>query len=228
MKAASDDYLMLRNSQNPTADDLLGREAEIVQSVQHPTVPGWVDYFEREGICFLIQGYVPGNSLAEMINRGLRFSEEEVRDILSQLLEILCFLHSSDNRPAILHRDLRLSNLILDDEGDLHLVDFGLAYRVGNNADEAFLRGISSARTRPAASPTYEIMRDDLTIQSDLFGAGVVAVDLFTNAAVASAGNPWEKRILISPGLNSFIRRLLGVEDAFPSSSEALNHLRGL
>ena len=70
--------------------------------------------------------------------------------------------------------------------------------------------------------------RNDFSLQSDLFGAGVVAVDLFTNAISSEASVAWEQHIPVSPGLKAFIRRLLAVDDSFASCNEAILHLKRL
>lgn len=224
LKLYSDDYLT-HKMRLCSAIDLFKRETEILKCIQYPQIPGCIDFFVCENMYCLVQEYVPGNTLSELINQGHRYVEERVREIIFDLLKILSFLHMpSSNKPAIIHHDLRLSNLLLSGD-DLFLIDFGLAHRIQNNADEIFLTRRIQFKFADDVSPSYAKMRNDLSIQSDLFGAGVVAVDLFINSAIADASTAWEQRIAISPSFKSFVRRLLGIEKKFMSCTEAIDHL---
>ncbi len=224
LKLYCDDYLNPKNHLFYRAIDLFRRETEILQCIRHPQIPGCIDSFVFENMYCLVQDYIPGIALSEFINQGHRYVEERVKEIVFDLLKILNFLHmSSAGRPSILHRDLRLSNLIFSDNV-LFLIDFGLAHRINDKADEAFLLKCLQSKFTDAVSPTYARMRNELSIQSDLFGVGVVAADLFTNTA-STAG---EQQIPVSRQFKSFIRRLLGVERIFISCAEAIDHLRNL
>lgn len=229
MKICSDHYLRQKGHMNFYAADVLIREAEILQAIQHPRMPGYVEHFLWENMYCLVQEYMPGNTLSTLINQGYQFEEKEVRLLLLELLNIVNFLHrlADEKKPAVVHRDLRLSNLILSDNG-LSLIDFGLAHRMQNDADEAFLGKGCRLNAAANASPSYARMRNDLTIHCDLFGAGVVAVDLFTNSIISDASTSWEQRILISPSFKAFIRKLLGVDGNFVSAAEAIEHLLSL
>lgn len=228
MKVYSDEYLRQRSKLSCLAVDLFQRETAILRSIQHPEIPEYIDSFSYENVYCLVQEYIPGNTLAAIINQGYCYSEADVKGIIYKLLKILSFLHISKGKsPSIIHRDLRLSNLILNDN-NLVLIDFGLACRIQNSVDEAFLVKCFRSRNANDVSSSYMKMRNDFSIQSDLFGAGVVAVDLFTNSVSSDEFIPWEQRIAVSQSCKSFIRRLLGVEGSFRSCIEALNFLRSL
>lgn len=214
-----------RNLCSICAAGMLEREAEILRRIRHPGIPTWIDFFDWESVHCLVQEYVPGNALAELVNNGRRFHEYEVQNILLELLRILRFLHTpSIEKPTIFHRDLRLSNLILADNA-LSLLDFGLAHRAGNDGDKAFLSRLSRTQQGPVPLSSYAMKRNDFSVQSDLFGAGVVAVDLFTNSAIPDTSKSWDRRIAITLPFKAFIRRLLGVEGKFMSSTEAYQYL---
>ena len=181
---------------------------------------------ERCIVC--VQDYIPGNTLAALINQGYCYREEEVKKLLLSMLKILCFLHIPQNiKPGIIHRDLRLSNIMISD-GQLFIIDFGLAYPIQKSAYEAVSIKKPPLKIVADVSDSYLKMRNDFSEQSDLFGAGVVAVDLFSNTAVADESLNWEQRISISSSFKTFIRRLLGVEGRFASCIEAVEHLQSL
>ena len=86
-----------------------------------------MEAFTLDGIHFIVQEFIDGLPLSYLLDTGRRFSETEVKKIVLQLLGILNDLHCPQRKEdAVIHRDLRLSNLILQ-EDKLFLIDFGFA-----------------------------------------------------------------------------------------------------
>ncbi|ACB50910.1 serine/threonine protein kinase [Crocosphaera subtropica ATCC 51142] len=117
-----------------TWDDLklFEREAATLKSLNHTSIPQYIDYFELEtelGKGFaLVQNYIEAKSLQNWIESGRSFSEEEIKNIAIQLLNILNYLHQ--RQPSVIHRDIKPSNILLGDRsghnvGQVYLVDFG-------------------------------------------------------------------------------------------------------
>ncbi|PMB44409.1 serine/threonine protein kinase [Fischerella thermalis CCMEE 5330] len=111
---------------------LFEREVEVLQSLDHPAIPKYIDRFEVEtelGKGFaLVQTYIEARSLQNWIESGRTFSEAEIKAIAKQLLEILDYLHS--RQPPVVHRDIKPSNILLGDRtgnspGQIYLIDFG-------------------------------------------------------------------------------------------------------
>lgn len=109
---------------------LFEREAEVLQQLTHPQIPRYRDYFSLdsqvgEGLYWfgLVQQYIPGASLRQLLDQGKRFTQEDVKRIAESVLEILSYLHGL--QPPVLHRDIKPSNLILADDLPIYLVDFG-------------------------------------------------------------------------------------------------------
>ena len=92
---------------------LFEREAQVLKQLNHAQIPQYRDYFciDDQMLRFgLVQQYIPGSSLKELLALGKTFSESEVRAIAQQVLNILVYLHSLS--PPVLHRDIKPSNLI--------------------------------------------------------------------------------------------------------------------
>ena len=111
---------------------LFEREAEVLKSLTHPAIPKYLNYFETEtefGKGFaLVQIYIEAKSLQEWIQSGHTFSEEEIKAIAKDLLEILDYLHS--HQLPVVHRDIKPSNILLRNRsghspGQVYLIDFG-------------------------------------------------------------------------------------------------------
>ena len=107
--------------------ELFEREANILQQLAHPHIPAYVDYFSLEtptDVQFgIVQEYIHGQTLQELVENGWRGTEAEILDIFWQLVQILAYLHTL--RPPVIHRDLNPKNILLSLLNEAYLVDFG-------------------------------------------------------------------------------------------------------
>ena len=79
---------------------LFEREAQVLQNLNHPRIPYYRDYFLTENQAGselswwgLVQDYIPGSSLQELLEQSQRFSEQELRKMAEEVLQILAYLH---------------------------------------------------------------------------------------------------------------------------------------
>jgi serine/threonine protein kinase len=100
------------------------REIQVLQGLSHPGIPRYLDSFETpDGFC-MVQEYKNAQSLA--VPRS--FDPDEIKQIAVSLLEILVYLQ---NRiPSVIHRDIKPENILVDEQLNVYLVDFGFA-RIG-------------------------------------------------------------------------------------------------
>lgn len=121
--------------------ELFEREARILRTLKHSAIPACHDYFAFDGEkplspgklagedgagvlpLYFVEEYVNGPSFGETIQEGRRFSAEELENLLRKLLDVLHYLHTLN--PPVIHRDIKPDNIILDKEGNPHLIDFG-------------------------------------------------------------------------------------------------------
>lgn len=202
-------------------------ERTILSGLNHPGIPRFIEDFEHEGVRYMVQEYIDGYPLSYYIVKGKRFTEEEAKEILCQLLNILAYLHEPEKgRPPVVHRDLRLSNLVWYKD-KVCLIDFGLARYW--NGDEVHLER-HSAKTdirmtcRRPGTETYAMLRKDVSPRSDLFGAGVIGLDLFANWIEDENlfRKPWQEILPASDSYKLFIQRLLELENPFKSACDAI------
>jgi serine/threonine protein kinase len=111
---------------------LFEREATVLQSLDHPAIPQYLDYFEVDTVqgkgFALVQTYIEATSLQGWVQSGRTFSEVDLKAIAQSLLNILDYLHN--RQPPVIHRDIKPSNVLLSDRsgnrpGQVYLVDFG-------------------------------------------------------------------------------------------------------
>ena len=160
---------------------LFEREAQILQTLNHPAIPKYQDYFELEiegtQSFVLIQTYIEAPSLASVIQNGRSFSEAETIEIAKNLLTILSYLH--EQLPPIIHRDIKPSNILIANRsgntlGDIYLVDFGSVQTVANK-DNGTITIVGSYGYIP-----LEQFAGHTTAASDLYSLGMTLTYLMT------------------------------------------------
>lgn len=146
------------------------QERDVLVSVQHPFVPSIVDIIDPSEAApsgGLVMEYVQGMSIQEHFRaRGKALNESLVLDWGIQLCDILDYLHNSLPQPVI-HRDLKPGNVLLDERGQLHLIDFGSSrwYKA-----DGLLDTVRLGTTGFAAPEQYEHEQSDA--RTDLYGLG--------------------------------------------------------
>jgi serine/threonine protein kinase len=104
------------------------REARVLASFSHPSIPQIIDYFAEGGRHYLVMEFVAGGDLQQHLDElgpGGRFPEAKVLRWARQILDVLQFLH--DKNPPIVYRDLKPGNIMIDHRGHAMLIDFGIA-----------------------------------------------------------------------------------------------------
>ncbi|MBE9038966.1 serine/threonine protein kinase [aff. Roholtiella sp. LEGE 12411] len=153
------------------------REIEILKQINHSRIPRYIDSFETSGIFYIVQEYKNAPSL------GLRrsFHPQEIKQIALSILEILVYLQNQVN--PIIHRDIKPENILVDEQLNAYLVDFGLARVQGAKiALSSFVAGT------PGFMPPEEQLGHALTEASDLYSLGVTLICLLTNTRSVEIG----------------------------------------
>jgi hypothetical protein len=103
--------------------ELAEREARVLQSLSHPSLPRYVDHFEEEGALYLVMEKIEGENLAALRKRKGALDEREVERLLRDAADVLAYLHGRS--PPVIHRDLKPGNVIRRPDGSFAFVDFG-------------------------------------------------------------------------------------------------------
>ncbi|KAL9969303.1 hypothetical protein ACROYT_G021502 [Oculina patagonica] len=99
------------------------REAKIMQMIRHPNIVQLLEVVETEHRYYLITELAAGGDLMDYICYRRKLGEVEVRKFIRQTVSAVHYLHQG----GILHRDLKVENLLLDDEYNIKIIDFGLS-----------------------------------------------------------------------------------------------------
>jgi len=142
------------------------REATLLANLRHPNLPRVIDHFVLPGMGeYLVMDYVPGQDLREKVT-SLRkpMSEAEAVAIGVKIAQALSYLHT--RTPPIIHRDVKPANIKMTPEGDVVLVDFGLAKVQTTDLTEAGVQGVT-----PGFSPV-EQYGEGADARSDIYALG--------------------------------------------------------
>jgi outer membrane protein assembly factor BamB len=147
------------------------REANLLATLTHPSIPRIYDYFTHEDRSYLVLEFIHGKDLEAIINEtnGL-LPEEQVLAWAIQLCDVLSFLHGHKPDP-IIFRDMKPSNIMIDTDGDVKLVDFGIArtFQVGQRGTMIGTEGYSPPEQyRGEATPSADLYALGATIHHAL------------------------------------------------------------
>ncbi|WP_172253530.1 protein kinase family protein [Saccharibacillus deserti] len=220
-------------SRRRLASFLLKRENEALLAMDHPFIPRCRGFFSDRRSVWLAADYVRGRTLEDLIfEEGRVFDEADCLSWALELLDRIAHVH----RRGYVHLDIRIPNVMMDDAG-IHLIDFGLARRIGEDGAQA-----------PDGSPLPS--RVPPRIVSDLEDAGHLLLYMLysgytppggtretPDTAEAAAGTlaaglqeaqgpSWEEELSLSGPTAALLRRLLRLDAPFADAEEASGAIR--
>ncbi|MBN2440297.1 MAG: protein kinase [Spirochaetales bacterium] len=120
-------YLSLKKADKWKSIELFEREAKILNTIDHPFIPDFIDFFtletKEDTKLYLVQEFIEGKNLAQLLAEGRHFTEKEVLQIALKMTHILDYLHNFS--PPLIHRDIKPSNIIFVPPEKIYLIDFG-------------------------------------------------------------------------------------------------------
>lgn len=164
----------------PEFVDMFVAEAKTLVSMSHGNIVPVYELGVVDGTYFIAMEYVDGPTLAELLD-GLHRRDERLEPTLAayiacELLKGLDYAHRKGD--GIIHRDLSPRNVLVSRDGEVKLVDFGLAQAVGRAA-EATRDGSLPAGSFPYMAPE-QVRKQPLDPRSDLFSVGVLVWEMLT------------------------------------------------
>lgn len=149
-------------------------EANLMKRLDHPTLPRIVDIIDTGSTIFVVMDYIEGLSLnKELAEKGPQ-PQEAVIEWGKQLCDALYYLHT--RTPPIVYRDMKPANVMLKPDGNVKLIDFGIAreYKIDKNEDTTVLG------TRGYAAPEQLNANSQTDARTDIYSLGVTLYHLVT------------------------------------------------
>lgn len=150
------------------------REARALETLDHPAIPRYVEHQQLDdGRLLMVRQFVRGETLEDRITKGERLTTEQILNITRQMLDVLGYLQTLN--PPVIHGDIKPSNLILDDEARLSVIDFGGVRETLRPPD---VSGLGSG-TLGYAAP--EQVTGRLRLNTDVYALGASVVHLLSH-----------------------------------------------
>jgi ligand-binding sensor domain-containing protein/tRNA A-37 threonylcarbamoyl transferase component Bud32 len=159
------------------------QEARTLAHLEHPHILPVHDYGEQEGITYLVMRYVDAGTLKDLIVQRGPLEPDETARILGQVCRALGYAHSQ----GIVHRDVKPTNVLIDERGDAFLTDFGIAKLVAGTAQFTATGAVVGT---PAYMSPEQGMGQPLDHRCDIYALGVMLYEIVTGRVPFDAETP--------------------------------------
>lgn len=162
-------------SERQSAIQMFASEAYMLQRLNHQRIPRVMDYFEEHRKHYIVMAYVQGETLEAVLQHhgspGL--PEEQVLGWVDQICEVLEYLHSQ--KPPVIFRDLKPSNVMVGPDGQIRLIDFGISrfFKPGQTRDTWNMGTAGYA-------PPEQFGQRQTDVRSDVYALGAMAHQLLS------------------------------------------------
>jgi len=174
-----------------SAIERFNKEIDLLFNLKHPRIPSLILSFQERGNYYFVMEFVPGRTLEKILEDSKRpLDEEQVIHWMMQVCEALSYIHS--RTPPIILRDLKPGNVIVTPDGNVQLIDFGIARRFDPNkrtntenlgtisyASPEHLGSITAPGQRRSAQNPGKLVQTDA--RSDIYSLGATMYHLLTN-----------------------------------------------
>ena len=217
-----------RNKNNEVIVQSAIAEANMMKKLDHPCLPRIVDIINRDNVIFVVMDYIEGEPLSKVLQQDGAQPQDVVLNWAESLCGVLDYLHNQT--PPIIYRDMKPANVMLQPNGSVKLIDFGIAreYKEQNLEDTVCLG------TKGYAAPEQFGGKGQTDRRTDIYCLGVTLYHLLTGQNPCDP--PYEIYPIrhwnpsLSAGLENIIIKCtqLNPEDRFDSCAELLYALRHL
>ncbi|MFQ6101725.1 MAG: serine/threonine-protein kinase [Anaerolineae bacterium] len=152
------------------------QEAQLLAALRHPNLPRVTDHFEEDGNAYLVMDFIHGKRLDEIIDEKGKLSEDEVFGWARQLMEALAHCHEQ----GVIHRDVKPQNVVIAPQGQVTLVDFGLAKLI--DPDDPHTRTVMRGLGTPEYAPPeqYDAKKGSTDARTDVYSLGATLYHALT------------------------------------------------
>lgn len=165
---------------NPEAQHIFLTESRALATLSHPNLVGIFDVTEVGGRAMMVFEYVEGDTLDQLLRKNGHFDEAEALRVAIELTYAIEYLHDKN----VIHRDLKPANIMVQPDGKVRLIDFGLARS---------LEDIAARGTRLRGSPAYmapeQVLGEQLGHHTDLYALGMTLFEILAGRLPFDSGD---------------------------------------
>src|SRR5438067_2854017 len=162
------------------------REAEAAASLDHPGIVPIYEVGERDGSCYFSMKFIEGGQIDE-VGRRTSISLRKAAELIAKVARTVYYAHEH----GILHRDIKPGNILLDQEGEPHLTDFGLARLV--ESESSVTQTLDVLGTPSYMAPEQAVGNNAaVSSKTDVYGLGAVLYQLLTGQPPFAGGATYE------------------------------------
>jgi len=185
------------------------REALSASSLSHPNIVEMYDVGEDNGTYYIVMEYVDGMTLKQLIKKRGEISISEAIDIMLQITDGIKEAHDS----YIIHRDLKPQNILIQDNGEIKITDFGIAMALNSTQ----LTQTNSVMGSVHYLPPEQASGKGATIKSDVYSMGILFYELLTGKLPFKGENAVE---IALKHMKNDIPSVREIDDSIPQSVE--------
>jgi len=170
-------------AQDPEFVQRFTREARLIANLQHPHILPVHDFGESDGYTYMAMRFIRGGELSQWIEANRPLSLAQVRRIITQIGDALDYAHGQ----GVVHRDVKPSNVLIDERGNCLLTDFGLAKMVETSVKITRTGGILGT---PAYMSPEQGLGQGIDHRSDIYALGIILYEMVTGRPPYQAETP--------------------------------------
>ncbi len=187
------------------------REALSASSLAHPNIVEMYDVGEDDGIYYIVMEYIEGKTLKQLLKKRGSLTLSEAIDIMLQLTDGMAHAHDS----YIIHRDLKPQNIMIKDDGQIKITDFGIAMALNSTQ----LTQTNSVMGSVHYLPPEQASGKGSTIKSDIYSMGIIFYELLTGSL------PFKGENAVEIALKHMREPLPNVRDDNPSIPQSVENI---
>lgn len=158
-------------------------EADVLKNLKHAYLPQVMDFVEDNGDIYTVMEFISGNSFKQYLDAGTDFPEKSEIIWMKQVAATLCYLHNQ--KPPIIHSDLKPGNIMLTNSGNVCLIDFNISFSLGGNG---FVNGYTKNYASPEQIRAWKYnqtqpnpsLRKKIDKRSDIYSMGATFYHIVT------------------------------------------------
>ena len=223
---------------DPNFVERFRREAQAAANLNHPNIVGIYDWGQERGTYYIVMEHVSGRSMSDVLRSTGPLHPDRAAEIAADVAAALSVAHTA----GLVHRDVKLGNILVSDSGDVKVADFGIATALVTGGEAALTQHGSVMGTATYFSPE-QAQGKPLDGRSDLYSLGVVLYEMLAGAPPFQAETPVavaykhvqerpqslsDRGVQLAPSLEAITMKLLAKNPAnrYPTADDLRSDLR--